>query len=135
MASFTWNDSYSVNVKIIDEQHKKLFALVNQLHAAMSAGKGKEMIDTVLNEMVDYTRTHFTTEEKLLEKYHYPKLAEQKQEHALFVQKVSEMQQKMQSGSLSLSIEAITFLKDWLNHHISGSDKEYSKFLTDHGEK
>lgn len=134
MATFTWNDSYSVNIKILDEQHKKLFAMIDELHNAMSSGKGKEVIGNVLDEMLEYTKTHFTTEEKLLEKYHYPRLSAQQKEHAAFVQKVSEMQQKMKAGSLTLSIEVSQFLKDWLTKHILGSDKEYGQFLVEKGE-
>ncbi len=135
MATFTWNDSYSVNIKKLDEQHKKLFAMIDELHSAMSSGKGKEVIGKVLDEMLEYTQTHFTTEEKLLEKHHYPHLDIQQKEHAAFIQKVSEMQQKMKNGSLTLSIEVSQFLKDWLTKHILGSDKEYAQFLVEKGER
>ncbi|MCE1255609.1 MAG: bacteriohemerythrin [Anaerolineae bacterium] len=134
MPTFTWNDSYSVNIKILDEQHKKLFTLIDQLHNAMSTGKGKQMIGQVLDEMLDYTRTHFTTEEDLLKKHNYPDLLKQQKEHAAFVQKVSEMQQKFNNGSLTLSIEVSQFLKDWLSKHILGADKQYAQFLTEKGE-
>jgi hemerythrin len=135
MSIFTWNDSYSVGVIAMDNQHKKIFDLINQLHTAMSTGKGKEVIGNVLDEMLEYTQTHFTAEEKLLEKHNYPKLAEQKKEHAFFIQKVNEMKQKMHAGSLTLSLETSVFLKDWLSHHISGLDKEYGKFFNDEGIK
>lgn len=136
MPLIKWDDSYSVSVKTLDEQHKKLFVLINQLHDAMSAGKGKEIIESVLKDMIDYTHTHFTTEEKLLEKHHYPYLEQQKQEHALFIQKVSEMQQKYKTGSsLTISFEVSQFLKNWLSNHIKLDDKKYSTFLVEKGEK
>jgi len=119
----------------MDEQHKKLFALINQLHEAMSAGKGKTVIGQVLNEMLDYTRTHFTAEEKVLEKVGYPGLAEQKKEHGIYINKIVEMQQKLQAGSLTVSMEASQFLRDWLTNHIMIVDKKYGSFLTEKGEK
>ena len=78
MARFIWNDSYSVGVKAFDEQHKKLFALVDDLHEAMVAGKARTITGQILNEMVEYTRQHFSAEEKMLQKYDYPGLGEQK---------------------------------------------------------
>ena len=78
MPLFTWNESYSVSVKSMDDQHKRLFDLINQLHDAMNAGKGKQMVGLVLKEMLEYTRTHFTAEEKVLERLAYPGLPEQK---------------------------------------------------------
>jgi hemerythrin len=119
----------------MDDQHKKLFVLINQLHEAMSTGKGKQFVGTVLNEMLEYTRTHFTAEEKVLEKLAYPGLPEQKKEHAIFINKIVEMQQKLQGGSLTVSIEASQFLRDWLTNHIMVVDKKYSSFVTSHGEK
>ncbi len=135
MSIFTWNDSYSVSVAAMDNQHKKIFDLINQLHTAMSAGKGKEVINPVLDEMLNYTKTHFTAEEKVLEKYNYPGLDEQKKQHAIYIQKVAEMQEKAKNGSLTLSLEASQFLKDWLLNHILVIDKRYAEFLNEKGEK
>jgi hemerythrin len=135
MATVIWNESYSVGVKALDEQHKKLFGMVNQMHEAMMAGKGRVVVGQVMNEMFDYVRLHFTAEEKLLERYNYPGLAEQKREHEAFIQKVEEMQQKMQAGNLTLSIEVSQFLQSWIKDHIMGVDKKYGDFLNKKGEK
>jgi hemerythrin len=135
MPVFTWNDSYSVGLPSMDNQHKKLFDLINKLYDAMRAGKGQDVIGPVLNEMLDYTKTHFTAEEKILEKHNYPGLAEQKKQHGIYIQKVTEFQQRSQSGSLTLSIETSQFLKEWLLNHIQVIDKKYSDFLKTKGEK
>lgn len=136
MPIFTWNDTYSVSVKGMDEQHKKLFDIINQLFTAMSAGKGKEALEPVLKEMYDYTVTHFTAEEKLLQELGYPGLVEQKRQHAIYVQKVAEMQQKLgTSAKMALPMETSQFLKDWLLNHILVVDKKYSNFLTGKGVK
>jgi hemerythrin len=134
MPLFTWNDSYSVQVKAMDEQHKKLFALINQLHDAMAAGKARTMLGPILSELLDYTRTHFTAEEKALEKVAYPGLAEQKKEHAIFIGKIIEFQEKNEGGSLTASIETSRFLRDWLLNHIMVIDKKYSSYLNSKGE-
>ena len=41
MAAFTWDPKYSVDIKDIDEEHKKLFSMINDLSEGMKAGKGK----------------------------------------------------------------------------------------------
>lgn len=65
MGLIKWNAFYSVNVEEIDNQHKKLIDLINQLYDAMKAGKGTEVLSTVLTELVEYTAYHFETEERL----------------------------------------------------------------------
>jgi hemerythrin len=135
MPNIIWNDSYSVGVRSLDEQHKRLVAMSNQLHEAMSAGKGREVVEPVLKEMFDYTRLHFTTEEKLLEKYNYPGLSDQKREHEAFIKKVAEMQTDLKVRNLTLSIEVSHFLRSWITNHIMGIDKQYTLFLNSKGEK
>jgi len=135
MPRIKWDDSYSVGVHSLDEQHKKLVAMANQLHEAMSAGKGKEVIEPILNDMLDYTRQHFSAEEKLLEKYNYPGLGDQKREHEAFFKKVTEMQLELKAKNLTLSIEVSQFLRSWITGHILGIDKQYTHFLNSKGEK
>jgi hemerythrin len=135
MANIIWNDTYSVGVKAMDEQHKKLVAMANQLHEAMGAGKGREVLEPVLNEMIEYTKLHFTAEEKLLAKYNYPGLDAQKREHEAFFQKVAKMQTDLKAKNLTLSIELSQFLRSWISSHILGIDKEYTSFLNSRGEK
>ena len=135
MDTITWKDSYSVGIAAMDEQHKKLFVLINSLNQAMSEGKGRELVGQVLNEMVDYTSKHFTAEEKLMEKYDYPGLTEQKNEHKAFIQKVDQMQQDAKSKNLTISIEVSQFLRRWITDHIMGMDKNYGSYLNAKGVK
>ncbi|MEK6737452.1 MAG: bacteriohemerythrin, partial [Planctomycetota bacterium] len=71
MALMTWNNGLSVNIKEIDVQHKKLIELINQLHGAMGEGKGKEVSGKILSDLIYYTVSHFTYEEKLFKQYGY----------------------------------------------------------------
>jgi len=68
MALVTWDQSYSVSVKKLDEQHQKLFSLLNILHEAMRQGKGQAVVEDTLRELATYTVTHFRAEEELLRK-------------------------------------------------------------------
>ena len=68
MALVTWDQSYSVSVKKLDEQHQKLFSLLNTLHEAMRQGKGQAVVEDTLGELALYIVTHFRAEEELLRK-------------------------------------------------------------------
>ena len=89
MAILTWNDSYSVNVKEIDQQHKKLFDMLNSLLEAMKEGKGKEIVGTIIKDMQSYTVIHFGTEERYMQKFEYPDYPKHKSEHEKFISKLS----------------------------------------------
>jgi hemerythrin len=133
MALVKWDDGYSVKVKLIDDQHKVLFNLINDLHDAMKLGKSKEVISQVLTELTKYTTTHFTGEERYMEKFNYPEIASHKKLHAEFIVKLGEFKKSHEEGKLSLSMEVTKFLVDWLVVHINGTDKKYTKCFLDNG--
>ncbi len=129
MPFIEWSDRLVTGVREADEQHKKLVNLVNELYDAMKAGKGKEVIDKILNELVSYANYHFNTEETLMSKYGFPELSAHKKEHEGFTAKVKEFLDKKAKGEATLTMEVMTFLKDWLVKHIMGTDKKYGPFL------
>jgi len=131
----TWNDDYSVNIKQIDEEHKKLVGMLNELHEAMQVGKGKEVLSSILENMIKYVGTHFGNEERYMEKFGYPHYEKHKGEHKDFVKKTLEFQEKFNEGKLGLSVEVMFFLKDWTLNHIKGSDKQYAPFFNEKGLK
>lgn len=134
MALFVWQDSYSVGVKVLDEDHKKLIGIVNELHDGILAGKSREALGLVLDRLVQYTKTHFGREEELFSKTKYPEAAAHKKEHDELLKKAGELQQRYNEGATSmLSLETMGLLKGWLSHHISGNDKAYSAHLHSHG--
>ena len=135
MAFMDWNSSLSVNIVEIDNQHKKLVGMINELSDAMKARKGNEVIGKILNGLVDYTKTHFAAEEKYFAQYGYPDTAAHKQEHATFINEINKFKQDFESGKLSISIDVLKFLSNWLVTHIKGTDQKYSKFLNDKGVK
>ena len=134
MALFEWNDSFSVKVKLLDDDHKRLIALVNELHDGILAGHSKEALGPVLDKLVHYTKSHFAHEEEYFDRTHYPQAAEHRKEHHDLLQKAADLQQRYKGGATSmLSLETMSFLKNWLTHHISGSDKAYSSHLNANG--
>ncbi|MFH0967763.1 MAG: bacteriohemerythrin [Methanobacteriota archaeon] len=132
MAFFTWDTKYSVHVKEMDEQHQRLFSIMGQLHNAMSEGKGNATLSEVLKNLHDYTVEHFSKEEQYMQKFGYSGLADQKKQHAIFVQKITDYQNNLDNKKLGLSIEVMTFLKDWLINHIQATDSKYSQIFNDH---
>jgi hemerythrin len=129
MAIITWTELYSVGVERFDQQHQKLFAIVNELHDAMSSGRGQMELKNILDQLIDYTQTHFAAEEKLMREYHYPDLEKHCQRLKELTQQVLDFKTKYDSGKIGLSIQLTQFLKDWLANHILGEDMQYSAFF------
>ena len=133
MALVTWDQAYSVKVKQCDEEHQKLFHLMNALHEAMRVGKGRTVLQQIVAELSDYTKTHFRAEEALLEQTRYPALAGHRLEHQKFVARVAEFQKDLNAGMGGNSVAVLEFLKDWLVKHIKKVDQSYSAHLNANG--
>jgi len=130
---FPWSDEYSVKIAVVDSQHKKLLSLTNDLHAAMTAGRGRAQLGQVLTGLLDYTRAHFAAEEGLMQSNGYEGYFSHKREHERLTDRIQAYQDKVLSGEVGLSIEVMSFLKDWLIKHILGWDKKYAPFLNAKG--
>ncbi len=133
MAILNWTEQLSVNVVDIDNQHKKLIDLINNLHEAMKQGKGKDIIGNVLNELIDYTVYHFGKEEKYQIQYNYPNYIAHKAEHDKFVKKALDLKKDYESGRMVISMEVLSFLQDWVRDHIQKTDKQYSAYFNEKG--
>ena len=133
MTYFAWNEKYSVHIREIDEQHKKLVALINELFEAMKAGQGQEILGKVIAGLITYTKSHFATEERLMRDHGYAEYLVHKQIHDSLTKKVMDLNNQYQAGQAALTVQVTNFLKDWLINHILGTDKKYSAFLNSKG--
>lgn len=123
MTYLTWSESLAVGNTFIDNDHKKLIDMVNRLHQLMQEGKGKEVLDKVLHNLITYTQEHFRREEDLMRNIRFAGFLQHKEEHEKLLGQVLELQQKFDSGAATLSIQVLHFLRDWLVHHIGESDQ------------
>ncbi len=134
MALMTWNDKMSVGVAMIDDEHKKLVAMLNELYDGVQSGHGKDALGKILDGLISYTAGHFKHEEKLFADTGYPAAAAHKKEHDDLTKQVLDVQAKYKSGATgTLSLEVMNFLKNWLVNHIQGTYKKYGPHLNAKG--
>ncbi len=130
-----WKDDYNIGIESIDQQHRKLVSLINQLQTAVDYSTGEEFEREALDELVDYTKTHFSYEEGLMEKYGYAELEPHKAQHRKMIAKVEAVLSEYEQNQDRAMQDALDFLKDWLIRHINGTDKQYSGELIKKGAK
>ena len=130
-----WKDEYSVGIDSIDQQHKKLLNLINQLQTAVDYSTGEEFERDALDELVDYTKTHFSYEEGLMRDNDYPDFEPHKLQHEEMFRKVGEVLAEYEKDQDTAMHNAAEYLKDWLINHINGTDKQYSSYLIAKGVK
>ena len=122
MELIKWLEKYSVNNFLLDSQHKKLIAIINELHTAMKVARGNE---TIFDELIWYTKEHFRTEEQIMLKFNYDAFNEHKAEHEKLTEQVLKLQKDYKEGKSLITMETMNFLRTWLINHIEGTDKKY----------
>lgn len=133
MSIFLWDPKFSVHIAIVDEQHQKLVDAVNLLYDAIVAGKGQSALAGTFLRLTDYISIHFATEEKLMLEYRFPGYEEHKKEHEDFAKKISDLQSQLAQGKQMISVDLISFLINWIHHHLLYMDAKYSQFFQEKG--
>ncbi|HCV42741.1 MAG TPA: hemerythrin [Bacteroidetes bacterium] len=129
MATLVWKDVYSVGVEDLDQQHKRLLDLVNELTTMDRKKIDNKAIFTALNELVAYAQTHFDTEEGYMTRFEFPHLAAHQREHVAFAAKVFNFAQRLEQNDPHLHATVVDFLKTWYTSHVLGTDREYIEYL------
>ena len=129
MAFLEWTNKNKINVRIVDEQHKKLFSLLNALHKATVNGEERSSLTSIMDELIEYTVYHFRTEEKLCKKHDYPNYVAHTAIHNKLTEQALELQQQCRVGSATISFDLLDFMHGWLVNHTTGIDKEVGAHL------
>jgi hemerythrin len=123
-----WTKELSVHHEGMDEQHRRLFALVETLWRN-SEGDDHDC-GAVVEELVNYTYTHFSYEEALLAQIGYPDFRRHKKQHeAIFVAVDNIVNRLGQAERKIFYRELATFVSEWLVQHILSEDMAYGRFI------
>ena len=133
MALLTWNDKLSVGIQSVDDQHMILFESLNDLHAAMMKGNAQAVTKTLLRNLLAYTRDHFKSEEAMMSAAHYPAFATHRAKHIELTRQVEEYVARYERGEITINVQLLNFLRDWLTTHIQVEDHAYSPWIKEHG--
>ena len=126
-----WSDDYSVGFEIVDEQHRSLVRMTNELLGGFKNELGvpeEKAIKKVIRDAIEYAQIHFYTEEKYMRLVSYPDLDTHKKEHESFVVEIMKALKDYDAGK-SDPMTLAKFLKQWLLNHIAGSDKKYAPYF------
>lgn len=122
-----------IGLQSMDFQHQHWVRLINQLHEAMLQGKGNQVINQTLNDMLGYTRVHFASEERLMSENGYPTYHQHKKLHDDFIEKIQNLKDRLDQGHMILAMEIMKEMRNWLTQHIQNKDRQYTSFLKQKG--
>jgi hemerythrin-like metal-binding protein len=135
MAFVEWSDEkYAIGVEQVDDQHRQLFGLLNDLHDAMQEGKGRDVVGETLAELEEYTYYHFDSEEEFMNDCGFSHdcdgcfMAHQ-DAHRTFEEEVSELRELAENGNATVAMKTMRFLRSWLSEHVGDVDQQLETYL------
>jgi len=126
-----WSNSFSMGIKVIDDQHKKLLDIVNDLynHSSDNPDEEGEYFKSVIGQAVEYIKTHFSEEEKFMKAIKFPDYDNHKKEHNSFVLNVIKSIKDFEDGKRLVLVNFASFLKEWILAHIAIEDNKYAVYF------
>ena len=127
----TWSDKFATGIEMIDEQHRQLVILTNQLYQACLAGHSTAgpVFLQAMTRMVEYVRFHFSAEQKLLERIGFPDYKDHKMQHDTMVRNILDAAKDYNEGKQFVPNAFVRTLKDWVFGHIAVYDKTYAAYV------
>lgn len=123
-----WDQSLSIGCEVVDNQHKELICLVDQLETSLGKGIPPQQLGDAIKYFVSYTRHHFSAEENLMQSIDYDELKDHKELHNKLIQDVTDILIALKNGKIISSAELVKFLVDWVKKHVTEEDQKIGTY-------
>ena len=131
-----WNDKYSVNILMFDEEHKKIIDTINALTVAEQDNYTSDKVAEITNDIITYKKKHFKSEEDYMIKYNYPEYQSHKEEHVKFLERITFYHNRLILNDCIIENNIffiLKYFKKWIIDHIQMVDKKYTHFFNNSG--
>ncbi|MGA3370616.1 MAG: bacteriohemerythrin [Terracidiphilus sp.] len=135
MALMTWSSKYSVGIEALDNQHKAMMNILNELHAASMKGKASEVAGPLLHKLESLANEHFSAEERLMESTGFSGLAGHRVQHREMAGKIAEFIARHEEGDTTVYAQLLYFIRDYQTRHMQTEDSKYGPWFAAHGVK
>ena len=122
-----WTSSLNTGIELVDTQHRRLVDIVNGIYEALEKGKSIKELGPSFKELISYTKTHFSDEQKIMRDFKWGNYNNHEGMHKDLTKQVIDYVAELERGKQIKSDDLILFLKDWLIKHIMSEDKKFAK--------
>ena len=133
MTLLTWNHACTVGVQAMDDQHGILMDVINELRLALADGRHRNQVSESLSRLIEFTRMHFWSEERLMEQTGFPGLGEHRAEHERLLRQFHDSAQAARQGEEVRMRPLLCSLRDGYLEHIGGLDQQYGPWMNERG--
>ena len=123
-----WSDALSVGVKLVDDEHKLLFSIYNDLVTALRTDRPLLLARRVVEELAGYATYHFAHEEELMKAFRYPEFEGHRREHEKLIGRLMEIDQNLGRSKANIT-SVVEFANALVGGHVMRTDVKMANFL------
>ena len=128
-----FDNTLLTHVDEMDEQHRRLIDLLNDVYKLLKEGKREEAVKFFADQVVAYTEYHLSEEEKFMQEIDYPELEQHKKLHEIFRREIYNLAPLVEKGDPQAFKQALSYAWGWLYNHIAKTDKKYGIYARENG--
>lgn len=125
MTLFNWGEIYKTDIPEIDDQHKHLIELANELHNSIQENKEYTIIKKIIFDLVEYTRRHFSYEEQFIKKNNPDEFEHHHLQHKNLIDRMTHILKSYSPNKPQMAVELLELMKFWIIQHIRKNDSRY----------
>lgn len=129
MNRIEWSEEWSVGVHVLDEEHKRIIDVINELELIIPCKNTDERLTICMSKIAHYISKHFYHEEHILQANNYPDLKDHLIQHIYFKRAIADFHMMLLEQERMVGFELLRFLRDWFVDHILREDKAYTPFV------
>lgn len=123
------NERWISGYRSVDNEHRLQLNLIGAIRQAVAEGRPKSEIDEIIDRLIDFTREHFDSEDALMRLFQYPHADNHADEHERTLQQLEELGAAHRSGRVTLTLDRVDMLSDWIRQHILTTDDALGRYL------
>lgn len=127
MQPIQWSKELEIGIDVIDGQHRRIVDYINELQQ-VTGDTDRPVVRRVIDDLIDYTYSHFAFEEALMEEADYDSLPIHRRTHEAFCSRIEDFKRRAQSGE-AVEGPLAELLRTWLLRHIMSDDTSYAELV------
>ncbi|MDP7425262.1 MAG: bacteriohemerythrin [Rhodospirillales bacterium] len=124
----SWESKYSVGISKFDDDHQIILNLIDTYLTQSDSGLDLNTVRFIIDQLGDYSQTHFKAEETYMAEIKYPRLDDHRRLHHEMLDQLTYIRSQCEKGEASVVEVTAKFLHDWWNNHILLEDMAYRRF-------
>jgi hemerythrin len=121
-------EGIETGVRDLDAEHDLMLGVVRALEKAVASAP-RAQVEALLQQLSEFTRVHFATEEIMMRLYAYPEFARHQLEHAKLIDQIDEVRAAFASGNVQPTRSLATAMQHWFAEHVRTHDHALARHV------